>query len=68
VDVSVYATREDQQAARVELLLPGHLTANLGYPAVPHPDVGDLAVARGDDGPAANDKLKMRNSHAGILA
>ena len=55
VNVSIDAAGDDQQAVRVELLPPGHRTADLGDPAIPDPDIGDLVVARGDDGPAPDD-------------
>ena len=32
----------------------GHRAAELGDPAVPHPDVGDFLATRGDDRPAAD--------------
>jgi len=66
--VSVDAAGQDQQAVRADLLLPGHGPADLRYPAVSHPDIGDLLATRGDDGPAADDKLVLLDSHIGILA
>ena len=67
MNVRIDAAGDDQQAVRVELLLPAHRTADLGYPAIPDPDISDLMAARDDDGAAADDKVKIRNSHAGIL-
>jgi hypothetical protein len=53
--VSIDSAWDDQQTVRVELLLPGHRTADLGDAAIPDPDIGDLVVARGDDGAAPDD-------------
>ena len=47
---------------------PGHRAAELGDPAVPHPDVGDLLTARGDDGSVADDEIKTLFSHPSIVA
>jgi hypothetical protein len=55
VNVSIDSAWDDQQTVRVEFLLPGHRTADPGDPAIPDPDIGDLVVARGDDGPAPDD-------------
>jgi hypothetical protein len=67
MDVSVDATGYDQQAAGVELVVTRYDAADLGYPAVPDPDIGDLPVPGRDDGAATNDKLKMLVSHADIV-
>jgi hypothetical protein len=67
VNVRIYTTRDDQQAVRAELLLPGHRPADLGDPATPDPDISDLAPTRDDERSATDDKLKIRDSHAGIL-
>jgi hypothetical protein len=55
VHVSIDAARDDQQAARVELLPPRHRTADLRDPAIPNPDIGDLMVPWGDNGSAPDD-------------
>ena len=68
VNVRVHSARENQQATRVEFLLAGHRAADLGYPAIPDPDIGDLPMPGDDDGPATDDKIYQRSSHSRILA
>jgi hypothetical protein len=63
VHVGVDASGDDQQAVGAEFALAGHRAPDLGYPAILHPDVGDLLMARGNDGPAADDELKTRDQH-----
>jgi hypothetical protein len=67
VNVRIDAAGDDQQTAGAELLLPGHRAADLGYPAIADPDISDLMAVRDDDGPAPDDQVKIRTSHAGIL-
>ncbi len=68
VHVRIDAAGEDEQAIGVELVLPGHNAADPGYPPVPHPDVGDLAVAGSDDRPVADDEVKGRCQLHGLRA
>jgi hypothetical protein len=52
--MGVDAPGDDQQAAGVYVrAAPGHAAAELGDPAIPHPDVGYLLVPRSNDGPTA---------------
>ena len=67
MNVRIDTAGDDQQTVSAELLLPGHRTADLGYPAIPDPDISELMAARDDDGPAPDDKVKIRTSHGGIL-
>ena len=52
----------------VEFALASPRAPELGYTAILHPDVGDLTVARSNNGPAADDELKTRNHHLSIVA
>jgi hypothetical protein len=68
VHVRVDTAGEHQQAIGVDHLRSGQRAADPGDPAVPHPDIGDLAVARTNDRSIADDKVKGRCNHQSILA
>src|ERR1700733_11584580 len=67
VHVSVDAPGDDQQAVGAEFALAGHRAADLGYPAILHPEVGDLPMARSNDGPAADDEIETRNHRSFLI-
>jgi hypothetical protein len=65
--MSIYAAGDYEQAMGVKFVLACHGTAELDYPAIPNPDVADLAVARSDNCPAPDDEVEARRSHLRIL-
>ncbi len=67
VHVRVDAAGKHQQAAGVDLALPGHGPAELGDPAAGDADVGLLAVTGRHDGAIADNKVIGGLRHPGIL-